>query len=82
MHGATLLDCEDRPLRPCILWNDTRSHAEAAAMNAEARFLQITGNLVFPGFTAPKLAWVRKNEPELFAAVAKVLKRNKMQMQS
>src|SRR5690606_30750677 len=56
MHGATLLDAGDRPLRPCILWNDTRSHAEAAVLDADARFRNRTGNIVFPGFTAPKLA--------------------------
>lgn len=73
MHGATLLDAEDKVLRPCILWNDTRSFAEAAKLDADPRFRKITGNIVFPGFTAPKLAWVRNNEPELFAKVAKVL---------
>ncbi len=73
MHGATLLDAGDRVLRPCILWNDTRSHAEAAALDADPRFRKITGNIVFPGFTAPKLAWVRNNEPALFAKVKKIL---------
>jgi len=73
MHGATLLDSEDRPLRPCILWNDTRSHAQAALLDADPRFRKITGNIVFPGFTAPKLVWVQDNEPEIFAKVAKVL---------
>ncbi len=73
MHGATLVDAKDRVLRPCILWNDTRSHAEAAALDADPRFRALTGNIVFPGFTAPKLAWVKNNEPETFAKVAKVL---------
>jgi xylulokinase len=73
MHGATLLDASDKVLRPCILWNDTRSHVEAAALDADPRFRKLTGNIVFPGFTAPKLAWVAKNEPEIFAKVAKVL---------
>jgi len=73
MHGATLLDQTGDVLRPCILWNDTRSHREAAALDADPRFRVITGNVVFPGFTAPKLAWVRANEPELFARVAKVV---------
>ena len=67
MHGATLLDAADEVLRPCILWNDTRSHAEAAALDADPRFRRITGNIVFPGFTAPKLAWVENNEPAVFA---------------
>jgi xylulokinase len=73
MHGATLLGSDDKVLRPCILWNDTRSHAEAAALDADPRFRDITGNIVFPGFTAPKLAWVKNNEPSIFAQVAKVL---------
>ncbi|MDF1619917.1 xylulokinase [Pseudothioclava nitratireducens] len=73
MHGATLLSASDDVLRPCILWNDTRAHAEAAALDAEPRFRKITGNIVFPGFTAPKLAWVAKHEPAIFDQVAKVL---------
>ena len=73
MHGATLLDAGDAVLRPCILWNDTRSFAEAAKLDADPRFRKLTGNIVFPGFTAPKLAWVKANEPAVFARVAKVL---------
>lgn len=73
MHGATLLDDAGEVLRPCILWNDTRSHREAAALDADPRFRDITGNIVFPGFTAPKLSWVKANEPATFARVAKVL---------
>ncbi len=73
MHGATLLDASDEVLRPCILWNDTRSHAEAAALDADPRFRKLTGNIVFPGFTAPKLVWVRKHEPAIWDRVAKVL---------
>lgn len=73
MHGATLLDAADSVLRPCILWNDTRSFAEAAKLDADPRFRELTGNIVFPGFTAPKLAWVKANEPAIFAKVAKVL---------
>ena len=73
MHGATLLSASDDVLRPCILWNDTRAHAEAAALDADPRFRKITGNIVFPGFTAPKLAWVAKHEPAIFDQVAKVL---------
>ncbi|WP_102959416.1 xylulokinase [Mangrovicella endophytica] len=72
MHGATLVGADGQVLRPCILWNDTRSHAEARELDdAEAR--QITGNIVFPGFTAPKLVWVARNEPEIFAKVRLVL---------
>ena len=73
MHGATLLGAGDEVLRPCILWNDTRSHIEAAALDADPRFRKISGNIVFPGFTAPKLAWVKANEPKIFAEVRKVL---------
>jgi xylulokinase len=73
MHGATLLDQEDAVLRPCILWNDTRSFRQAAALDGDPQFRALTGNIVFPGFTAPKLAWVRENEPEIFARVRWVL---------
>jgi xylulokinase len=73
MHGATLLGADDRPLRPCILWNDVRSAEEAAELDRDPRFRAITGNIVFPGFTAPKLVWVARHEPEVFAKVAKVL---------
>lgn len=73
MHGATLLDATDKPLRPCILWNDVRSAEEAAALDRDPRFRKLTGNIVFPGFTAPKLAWVARHEPEVFAKVAIVL---------
>ena len=73
MHGATLLDASDRPLRPCILWNDVRSAEEAAALDANPIFRARTGNIVFPGFTAPKLVWVAKHEPEVFGKTAKVL---------
>ncbi len=73
MHGATLLDDQDLVLRPCILWNDTRSYREAAALDADPAFRTITGNIVFPGFTAPKLVWVANNEPDIFARISKVL---------
>ena len=74
MHGATLLDAEGSVLRPAILWNDGRSGAQCAALEAavpDSR--RITGNLAMPGFTAPKLMWVAAHEPEVFARVAKVL---------
>lgn len=73
MHGATLLDDADQPLRPCILWNDGRSHAECAQLEARADFRGIGGNIVMAGFTAPKLAWVKAHEPEIFDRTAKVL---------
>ena len=73
MHGATLLDAADEVLRPCILWNDTRSHEEAAELDADPMFRRLTGNIVFPGFTAPKLLWVQNHEPAIRDRVAKVL---------
>ncbi len=73
MHGATVLDAADNVMRPCILWNDSRSHVEAAALDADPQFRALTGNIVFPGFTAPKLDWLRKHEPEVWAKVAWVL---------
>ncbi|HEV7324605.1 MAG TPA: xylulokinase [Bosea sp. (in: a-proteobacteria)] len=74
MHGAVLLDESDRPLRPCILWNDGRSAAECAELEAaEPALRAITGNIAMPGFTAPKLAWVRRHEPDIFRRTRKVL---------
>lgn len=74
MHGATLLDKNDQVLRPCILWNDGRSAAECAEMEAALPSLRdIAGNIAMPGFTAPKIAWVRKHEPEIYSKLAKVL---------
>ena len=74
MHGATLLGADDRVLRPAILWNDGRSFAECRELEAATpRLHEIAGNIAMPGFTAPKLLWVRKHEPEVFAATAKVL---------
>ena len=73
MHGATLLDKNDNVLRPCILWNDTRSAEEASYLDSKTIFRNLTGNIVFPGFTAPKLAWVRKHEPNIFEKISKVL---------
>jgi len=73
MHGATVLDAAGRVLRPAILWNDGRSEAECAELEAVPDFRTITGNLAMPGFTAPKLLWLRKHEPEIFARIDKVL---------
>jgi xylulokinase len=73
MHGATLIGMDDKVLRPCILWNDTRAADEASWLDAQPDMQAITGNIVFPGFTAPKLLWVEKHEQEIFAKVAKVL---------
>ena len=74
MHGATLLDSADHPLRPAILWNDGRSFAECAELETrEPNSRSITGNLAMPGFTAPKLLWVRRHEPQLWDKIATVL---------
>ncbi|WP_184017380.1 xylulokinase [Sphingobium boeckii] len=74
MHGATLLGEDDTPLRPAILWNDGRSFAECEALERAVPALHgITGNLAMPGFTAPKLLWVREHEPEIFDRVRHVL---------
>ncbi len=74
MHGAVLLDAAGTVLRPAILWNDVRSSAECAELEAALPNLrQITGNIAMPGFTAPKLLWVRKHEPDVFARVQTVL---------
>ncbi len=73
MHGATLLDENDRPLRPAILWNDGRSEVECGVLEGRADFRGIGGNIVMAGFTAPKLEWVRQHEPDIFAKTRKVL---------
>ncbi len=74
MHGATLIDRHERVLRPAILWNDGRSGAQCEQLTRDVPQLSaITGNLAMPGFTAPKLQWVREHEPEVFAQVARVL---------
>lgn len=74
MHGATLLDGDGAVLRPAILWNDGRAAAECVELEAAApRSRAITGNITMPGFTAPKLLWVRRHEPEIFERVRKVL---------
>lgn len=74
MHGAVVLDQNDQLLRPAILWNDMRSVAECAELTERVpNFLQITGNLAMPGFTAPKILWLQRHEPELAAQIACVL---------
>ena len=74
MHGATCLDKDDQIIRPAILWNDGRSGASCETMMRDlAELTTITGNLAMPGFTAPKLHWMREHEPENFKRVAKVL---------
>jgi xylulokinase len=74
MHGATLLGDNDEVLRPCILWNDGRSATECAEMEAALPSLRsLSGNIAMPGFTAPKVAWVRKHEPDIYKRIRKVL---------
>lgn len=76
MHGAVLLDAADRPLRPAILWNDQRTAAECDEIRRRVgppRLIELTGNDALTGFTAPKLLWVRANEPEVWTRVAHVL---------
>ena len=73
MHGATLLDKNGEILHPCILWNDTRSYKQASILDQDVKLQEITGNIIFPGFTAPKLLWIQENKPEIFSKVAKVL---------
>ncbi|MEO8900390.1 MAG: xylulokinase [Polyangiaceae bacterium] len=73
MHGATLLDASANVLRPAILWNDGRSGSQCQTLEASPHFRELTGNLAMPGFTAPKLLWLKEHEPALFDKVAKVL---------
>lgn len=74
MHGATLLDGEGNVLRPCILWDDGRSAAHCDELEAAVPALrEITGNVAMPGFTAPKLMWIRRHEPDVFVRIRRVL---------
>jgi xylulokinase len=76
MHGLVLLDAADRVLRPAILWNDQRTGDECAEIEERVgfeRLVALTGNRALPGFTAPKLVWVRKHEPEVWGQAAHIL---------
>jgi xylulokinase len=76
MHGLVALDAEERVLRPAILWNDQRTAAECRELEEQvglARLLELTGNRALPGFTAPKLLWLRNHEPEVYERLAHVL---------
>ncbi len=73
MHGAICLDSDNRVLRPAILWNDGRASEEAARLDGDPQFRKLTGNIVFAGFTAPKLVWMQNHEPDLFARTRLVL---------
>lgn len=76
MHGLVLLDSAGDVLRRCIMWNDQRTAAQCAAITEHVgaqRVLELTGNPVLPGFTAPKILWVREHEPAVYDRIAKVL---------
>jgi xylulokinase len=76
MHGLVCLDAEDAVLRPAILWNDGRTAAECAEIEERvglARLIELTGNRALTGFTAPKLLWLRRREPEVYARIASIL---------
>jgi xylulokinase len=76
MHGLVALDDRDEVLRPAILWNDQRTGAECDAIRGivgRRRLIEITGNDALPGFTAPKLLWLRRHEPDVWASIAHVL---------
>ena len=76
MHGLVALDEQDNVIRPAILWNDGRTFAEVDYLNEEigrSTLSELTGNIAFAGFTAPKLLWMQKNEPELFAKISKIM---------
>ncbi len=76
MHGLVTLDASDRVIRPAILWNDQRTQAECEEIEARVgldRLIELTGNRALTGFTAPKLLWLRKHEPDAYARIAHVL---------
>jgi xylulokinase len=76
MHGLVALDSADRVLRPAILWNDQRTAAECRAIEEAVglrRLIELTGNRALPGFTAPKLLWLRSHQPDLWSRVRHVL---------
>ena len=76
MHGLVVLDDDDRVLRPAILWNDQRTAAECAEIEERVgleRLIALTGNRALTGFTAPKLLWLRHNEPDVYARIAHML---------
>jgi xylulokinase len=76
MHGLVALDASDRVIRPAILWNDQRTGAECAEIEERIgleRLIALTGNRALTGFTAPKLLWLRRHEPESYARIERVL---------
>lgn len=76
MHGLVALDSNDDVIRPAILWNDGRTAEETAWLNEEIgkeKLSHLTANIAFAGFTAPKILWMKKNEPDNFARIAKIM---------
>ena len=76
MHGLVILDENDQVIRPAILWNDGRTFKEVDYLNnviGKHKLSQLTANIAFAGFTAPKLLWVQKNEPENFKRIRKIM---------
>ncbi|MGN0159879.1 MAG: xylulokinase [Lachnospiraceae bacterium] len=76
MHGLVMLDKDDNVIRPAILWNDGRTVKECEYLNnviGKKKLSQYTANIAFAGFTAPKILWVRENEPENFQKIAKIM---------
>ncbi|MQN02219.1 MAG: xylulokinase [Lachnospiraceae bacterium] len=76
MHGLVVLDKDDQVIRPAILWNDGRTQEETDYLNdtiGKDKLRSYTGNIAFAGFTAPKILWMKKNEPENFAKIAKIM---------
>ena len=74
MHGLVVLDEDDNVIRPCILWNDGRTAKQTDYINEEVKDLSgLTANIAFAGFTAPKLLWLRQNEPASFARIKKIM---------
>lgn len=76
MHGLVVLDEEDQVIRPAILWNDGRTYKEVEYLNeviGKDRLSEYTANIAFAGFTAPKILWMEKNEPEFFARIDKIM---------
>ncbi len=76
MHGLVVLDADGNVLRPAILWNDQRTAVEAAEIEERvglARLIELTGNRALTGFTAPKLLWLRRHEPEVYARIRHIL---------
>ncbi len=76
MHGLVILDSQDRVIRPAILWNDGRTEEQVRYLNEDIgreRLSRLTGNIAFAGFTAPKLLWLRENEPDNFSRISKIM---------